>query len=140
MSYFEIGRKPDLGPGTLFLMVRRRLVWGLALGTVVAGMAGLLTAMYGSPFRTSVPVMYVYQMDATQFEIGLECGKRGDVAIVADDEEMVVIQARLQRSPGDCGVAVVIELAQPLGGRALVDAYDDRSLEVAGRERQRQDP
>ena len=82
---------------------------------------------------------YVAQMDETMLEVGLDCGRKGEVTIVVEDGETVVIRARLQRAPGDCGLAIPIYLTEPLAGRSVVDGYDDRAVEVMNRQ-QPEDP
>lgn len=109
----------------------RRLIW-IALGLATFAIVGLFVAISGSPIRTSAAIGGASLLDDHRIEVYLDCGS-GVVWDVDESPERVVAEVRMFHRPGDCSAGTILELAQPLGDRSLIDAATGDEIEVAYR-------
>jgi hypothetical protein len=109
----------------------RRVIW-IGLGLVTATILGLFVAQSGSPIRTSATIGGASLLDDDRIEVYLDCGS-GVVWDVDESPDWVVADVRMFHGPGDCSAGAIIELAEPLGDRPLIDGATGDEVEVANR-------
>jgi hypothetical protein len=106
--------------------------------TILGFVAAYYTWIYSHPeislVQVPVAVAWVTQEEPTVLIIGYECGQFEDSTLrVAESSNTVTISVQTVLRAEACALGTQIRLENPLGGRAVIDAFSGNEIEVGQR-------